>query len=171
MPATYEPIATTTLGSAAATIDFTSIAATYTDLRLVLVVRSDRAATTDSINLRFNSDTTTTGSQTTMLGDGSAASSSRSTSVSRVCNCNCPADTATSGIFGLIEYDIFSYAGSTNKTVLAKTSADRNGAGTTEVQVGLWRNTAAITSIRLLSNTSSNFVAGTTATLYGILKA
>ena len=171
MPITYEPIATTTLGSAAANIDFTSIPSTYTDLRLVLVVRSDRASTVDSVNLRFNSDTTTSGSQTTLLGDGSTASSFRSTSVSRVCNCNCPADTSTAGIFGLIEYNVFSYTGSTNKTVLAKTSADRNGAGTTEVQVGLWRNTAAITSIRLLSNTSSNFVAGTTATLYGIKNA
>ncbi len=126
MPITYEPIATTTLGSAAANIDFTSIPSTYTDLRLVLVVRSDRASTVDSVNLRFNSDTTTSGSQTTLLGDGSTAQSFRSTSVSRVCNCNCPADTSTAGIFGLIEYNVFSYAGSTNKTVLAKTSADRN---------------------------------------------
>ena len=43
MPATYEPIATTTLGSAATNITFSSIPATYTDLRLVLVARSDRA--------------------------------------------------------------------------------------------------------------------------------
>lgn len=171
MPATYEPIATTTLGSAANSITFSSIPGTYTDLRLVLVVRSDRAAGADSVNLRFNSDTTTSGSQTNLLGDGSAASSSRSTSVSRVCNLNCPADTATAGVFGLLEYDIFSYAGSTNKTVLAKSSADTNGAGSVTTQVGLWRNTAAITTITLLSNTSSNFIAGTAATLYGILKA
>jgi hypothetical protein len=37
MPATYEPIATTTLGTAAAFITFSSIPATYTDLRLVIV--------------------------------------------------------------------------------------------------------------------------------------
>ena len=36
MATTYEPIATTTLGSAAASITFSSIAGTYTDLRLVL---------------------------------------------------------------------------------------------------------------------------------------
>jgi hypothetical protein len=37
MPATYEPIATTTLGGAAATITFSSISSAYTDLRIVLV--------------------------------------------------------------------------------------------------------------------------------------
>jgi hypothetical protein len=35
MATTYEKIATTTLGTAASSIDFTSIAGTYTDLRVV----------------------------------------------------------------------------------------------------------------------------------------
>ena len=45
-----------------------------------------------------------------------------------------------------------------------------NGGGTVERSVGLWRNTAAITSITILLD-SGNYAAGTTATLYGILKA
>jgi hypothetical protein len=35
MAKTYEPIATTTLGTAAATVTFSSISGTYTDLVLV----------------------------------------------------------------------------------------------------------------------------------------
>ena len=41
MPATYEPIATTTLGSAQATVTFSSIPGTYTDLVLITNSRSD----------------------------------------------------------------------------------------------------------------------------------
>jgi hypothetical protein len=39
MAITYEPIATTTLGSAAADVTFTSISGTYTDLVLVAVTQ------------------------------------------------------------------------------------------------------------------------------------
>ena len=51
MPATYEPIATTTLGSAAASITFSSIAGTYTDLRLVMV---GTTSASDWAFVRFN---------------------------------------------------------------------------------------------------------------------
>ena len=53
--ATYEPIATQTLASAAATITFSSIAATYTDLRLIFA----KPIGGSSLLLRFNSDTAT----------------------------------------------------------------------------------------------------------------
>ena len=61
MAATYEPIATTTLGSAASSITFNSIPATYTDLRVVLV-----GTTTATANcwLTFNSDGATNYSDT-----------------------------------------------------------------------------------------------------------
>jgi hypothetical protein len=72
----------------------------------------------------------------------------------------------------LIEADIFSYAGSTNKTVLNKVATDKNGSGGVEYNVGLWRSTSAITSISLtLEASAQDFPVGTTATLYGILKA
>jgi hypothetical protein len=66
--------------------------------------------------------------------------------------------------------DIFSYAGSTYKTLLISTAEDYNGSGGVEAKVGLWRSTSAITSITIF-NSVSNFAIGTTATLYGILKA
>jgi hypothetical protein len=68
----------------------------------------------------------------------------------------------------LITADIFSYAGSTFKTCLNSYSSDNNGSGYAGRLVGLWRSTAAITQVSLLV-TGSNFNAGTTATLYGIL--
>jgi hypothetical protein len=163
MPATYEPIATTTLGSAATTITFSSIAASYTDLRLVLV-SSDGVGS--SITMRFNSDTGSNYSRTTLNGNGTSAVTA---STSNATSINIAPNNATAGLFGLYTIDVFSYAGSTNKTVLSTNSVDQNGSGQVGRLVGLWRNTAAITTITLTD--SSNFAIGTTATLYGILRA
>jgi hypothetical protein len=170
MPATYEPIATTTLGSAAASITFSSIASSWTDLKLVLVVPAS-PDTSGNININLNSDSGTNYSDTKLIGNGSAASSSRTTSAVRFR----PGDgfnwtgSSTAPVF--YEMDFFSYAGSTNKTVLFGTSEDRNGAGSTKRNVGLWRNTAAITTIAITTDAGTNYPVGTTATLYGIKNA
>lgn len=163
MPATYEPIATTTLSSAAANIEFTSIPSTYTDLRIVLVARSAYP------EIRMNGITTTTYSQTDLYGDGSSALSNRYSNQTRFIGLAAGTVSGTTPM--LYTFDIFSYAGSTNKTVLFDSIADINGTGgTVEKHVGLWRNTAAVTSINLIG-AGANFTAGTTATLYGIKAA
>lgn len=164
MPATYEPIATTTLGSAAASITFGSIPNTYTDLRIVF---SGTSTVNDYTALmRFNSDTGTNYSYTNLNGTGSAAGSNRSTDQTSIM--------LSAGISStypdLLQVDIFSYRASVYKTVLIAESDDCNGSGYVRRRVCLWRSTAAITSIDLISNTTT-FKAGTTATLYGIKAA
>lgn len=166
MPATYEPIATTTLGSAASSITFSSIPGTYTDLRLAIVCRTN---TDSDAAIQFNSNTGTNYSQTNLYGNGSTVTSGRSTSATRI-YANGGGNTSST-IPHLYTIDIFSYAGSTNKTVLASGSQDRNGSGVVNNSCGLWRNTNAITSISIVTAGSDTFSAGTTATLYGILKA
>lgn len=163
MPATYEPIATTTLGSAASTITFSSIGSGYTDLRLVLVGNS----TPSTSAFRFKINAATTGYSVTVLsGDGATATSSRSTSQTQ-------GNLATMQTTPcLLQMDLFSYAGSTNKTILTSWSADLNGSGTVDRRIHLYQSTSAITQIELyLTTASQNFATGTTATLYGILKA
>jgi len=174
MPATYEPIATTTLGSAAADITFTSIPGTYTDLRLVVVGRCTAAGVdTQGMYLQFNGNTATNYSNTQILGNGSSAISDYSNNNSIMQCGELPAGNISTSIFALNTADIFSYTGSTNKTVLVTSNADMN-TGTTASRVwrlvGLWRQTSAITSIKVYPS-GSNFDTGTTATLYGILKA
>lgn len=165
MATTYEKIATTTLGSSAATITFSSIAATYTDLRLVIV----QVGNYQDLQIRLNGDTGTNYSMTQLSGNGTAASSSRQTNVAQYdCSGGTAGNSTTSlPLFSII--DFFSYAGSTFKTMLSTKSLDMNGYGFTVRTVGLWRNTAAITSILLLLNNADNV--GTTATLYGIKAA
>lgn len=156
-------IATTTLGSAATSIDFTSISSAYTDLRLVLV---GSTVSTTLINVRFNSVSTTTYSGTMLVGSGTAASSERQNTVNRIVM---PITSETWGTgIKTFSLDIFSYTSSTNKTALSTFSGDTNGSGYVIRGVHLWRNTAAITSINLIGATA-NWAAGTTATLYGIL--
>lgn len=165
MPATYEPIATTTLGSAASSITFSSIPATYTDLRVVFV---GTATSATGLRAQFNSDTGTNYSRTSSLGDGSAVYSQRGTNIAFISlGIN---DNLSTTVPTLRTMDIFSYAGSTNKTVLTSESTDMNGSGAATVAVQLWRNTGAITSISL-NVSGTTIAAGSTATLYGIKAA
>jgi len=78
---TYEPIATTTLGTAQPTVTFSSIASTYTDL--VIVAQLTTAAPTN-MRIRFNGDTTANYSNTTVTGNGSTATSVRETGTMQV---------------------------------------------------------------------------------------
>ena len=167
MATTYEKIATTTLGSATSTINFTSIGSSYTDLRLVLVVTATIA--NRNLYLRFNSDSASNYSSTYLVGNGTAASSGRTTVADEI-NVTTGASTLSTTIPSLFEIDVFSYAGSTFKTALISNSEDRNGSGSTARVAGLWRSTSAITSVNLTIS-SDDFATGTTATLYGILKA
>lgn len=163
MPATYEPIATTTLGSAASSITFSSIPSTYTDLRLVLV-----SISTTFPQMRFNNDATALYSWTYVTGTGTAAQSGRFTSATEFY-----ANTGQSAtIPSLYTFDIFSYAGSTFKSFLNTQNNDKNGSGDVVAAVGLYRSTTAISRIDLLANIyGTTFSTGTTATLYGIKAA
>jgi len=168
MPVTYEPIATTTLGSAASTITFNSIPNTFTDLRLVWVVRASTTSVFPYVT--FNNDTGTNYSWTRVYGDGASAASQRNTTRAYIAPQWFTGISDATDQFNLLTLDIFSYAGSTYKTALTTSQADKNGSGTVERTVGLWQSTSAINRIDLTAS-SSTWAAGTTATLYGIKSA
>jgi hypothetical protein len=161
MPSTYESIATTTLTSSANTVSFTSIPATYTD---IVVSCKFQKTTTDNFWINFNGDSASNYSETWMVGNGSSAASGRESSTTRILLSNGVGD----GPNGMAIIHIFSYLGSTNKTILT-----RNGdaAIATAAAAGLWRNTAAITSLAITTQVVNPWNAGTTFTLYGIKAA
>lgn len=166
MPATYEPIATTTLSSAASSINFTSIPGTFTDLKIILV---GTASANARLDMRLNNDSSSLYSLTRLRADGSTALSQRNTNQTLF---SIGSDNPLGTTIAMSEIDIFSYAGSTNKTVLGATSADKNGSGSIERCVGLYRSTSAITQVNLSPEFgATNFSIGTTATIYGILRA
>lgn len=156
MPKTYEPIATTTVGTATNTITFSSIPGTYTDLIAVI-----DGTVGNNISVRFNSDSGANYSMTRIQGNGSSASSARTTNSTSIIG-------SYSAGKQVSIWQFFNYSNSvTNKTAL-----DRGNGATDQVEayVGLWRNTAAVTSIEFLTSTG-NYATGTTLTLYGIKAA
>jgi len=166
MPATYEPIATTTLSTAASTITFSSIPATYTDLRLVLVIKPTASC---AVYVKLNNNSAVTYSFTQIAGNGTSATSSRgSDSAGFVLGANI-AFQDTEMQMGTV--DIFSYAGSTNKTALSSFISDLNGSGNVGYNVSLFPSTTAVSRLDLINQASTTFATGTTATLYGIKSA
>jgi hypothetical protein len=165
MPATYEPIATTTLGSAAASITLSSIPSTFTDLKLIFVGSN---VDTPWMEMQLNNNTTDLYSDTEFYGTGAAVSNARQTGATSM-RIAYPLNSAT--IPSMVELDFFSYTGSTFKTVLSRGSNDLNGSGNVWRSVGLFRSTSAITSIKLIAPGGNNFYAGATVSLYGIKNA
>jgi hypothetical protein len=157
MPNTYEAIATTTLGSNAGSVSFTSIPSTYTDLVIVCNIKLSSAST---VYTQVNGDSGNNYSKTSIEGDGTTAASSRNS------NINSPLfgySGSTTG-WGTTIINYQNYANTTtNKTFIGR------GSYTDYVvaSVALWRNTAAITSILV----GGSFATGSTFSLYGIKAA
>ena len=161
MASTYTPIATTTLGSASASVTFSSIPATYTDL--VIVVGGAVTSGTNNCRYYFNGDNSSgLYSRTSLSGNGTSALSGRGTGS----NYAYAADASTTQSPNII--NIMNYANSTT----FKTSLIRGGAAdnNTITRVNLWRNTNAINSITVDTD-GSTWIAGSVFTLYGIKAA
>jgi len=159
-------IATVTVGSGgAASIDFTSIPGTMTDLLLVFSTRPGSTDTSWVQSVRFNGSSSNL-SMRTLEGDGSSASSG--TNGTRIDPIN-EGSTATANTFSNGSIYIPNYAGSTNKSVSVDSISETNA--TTAYQrlaAGLWANTAAITQVSLIPPTT--YAQYSSATLYGITK-
>ena len=171
MATTYQLIESQVLGSAAASVTFSSIPATYTDLVIRMSVRSDRANVADGLFLTFNSDTASVYSATSLYVNNST------TVLSGIAN-GTPSGTyyyytnganATSNTFSNTELYIPSYTASQNKPLLLTSMAEGNTTNfSMGANAGLWRNIAAMTSINIVSFAGANFVSGSSFYLYGI---
>ena len=171
MAKTYEAIATNTLGSSAASFNFTSIPSTYTDL--ILVIRYAGTSNDQNSLLRFNGDTGSNYSRTFMLSGSSGTASGRNsnqTFIQMVQNMGA-GTSLDSGNYHIVQ--IMNYANTTNyKTMLDRTYAQNNSGTQAELLafVGLWRSTSAINQITY-SQGGGDILAGSSATLYGIKAA
>jgi hypothetical protein len=172
--ATYTLISSNVLASSAASVTFSAIPATYTDLVLRINARSDGASKDDYIRYTLNADTATNYSATELYASGASVASYRDTSVSpsgenRVLHAN--GSTSTANTFSNGEIYIPSYTVSQNKPLgmMGVQEDNTTGGNTINALAALWRNTAAITSIKLeCYSGASSFVSGSSFYLYGI---
>lgn len=168
MPKTYEPIASTTVGTATATITFNSIPQTYTDL--ILVTFFGTTTVNEDAYVQFNSDTGSNYSRTHLRSNGSTASSSRASNQTYVLiDIDSSGSTLNTGLQTVTQF--FNYTNATTYKTLLSRSGTLGGSYTgTSLIAGLWRNNAAITTV-LVGCTTNTFVIGSTFTLYGIKAA
>ena len=165
---TYVALAKQVLTGTQASITFSAIPSTYTDLLITCSARTDRASTVDNMKIRFNGASVDTNlTSRFMFGDGTTATSSTTAYAfpGRVDAANNTAST-----FASVEIYIPNYAGSTIKPISSTSvSEDNSAAGNAFVQTtaSLFNDTTAISSITLL-NLFGSFVSGSRFDLYGI---
>ena len=170
MPNTFELIASSTVGAGgAASIDFTSIPATFTDLCVKISARDSSANTLGGVYFKFNGSTSGY-SQRLLYGTGSSAGSGSNITTDKAFVTDTTANTATANTFGSQEVYIPNYAGSNQKSYSADGVTENNAtAAYPELVAGLWTGTAAISSINISAATS--FMQHSTFYLYGVKNA
>ena len=161
-------IASSTLGSSASSIDFSSIPSTFTHLRVAVAARSDRAGyDVDTLKCTVNNDTTDANYQSRR--SFSSGSVGAEWSADRICAYITGA-TADSGCFGLVTLDIPHYANTGFQRLLTG-NGYRPSVSTAQLWFasGLrWMSTSAINRLTFTPAAGSNLISGSTIYLYGI---
>ena len=163
MALTYEKIQSTTISSAQASVTFSSIPATYTDL--VLITNGKMVSGENALGVSLNNDTSSNYSTVAFYGTGTTPGSSlRFNNGSELYVGRMGASTNTTSIIHLLDY---------SNTTTYKTAVTR-GASSAIIMTtaGAWRNTVAVNSVLVRGfGLFSDFASGCTFTLYGIKAA
>jgi hypothetical protein len=160
---TYTPLATVTLGSAASSVTFSSIPATYRDLILVV---NGQLASAGQIYLRLNGDTGNNYSWVSAQGQVSNATVSAAyTENKMIAWLANNLDSGTRFVFttSLMDYS----ATDKHTTALMRINGTSSSTGLTSMAAGRWANTAAVTTVLVTSNV--NISSGATLDLYGVI--
>jgi hypothetical protein len=171
MANTYTLIEGKTLTTTAASVTFTSIPQTYTDLLIKFSARSTSTAGADiyaNLRVQFNSDTGNNYNGILLFANlgnpGSGSYTSQSGNLFSYANGN----VTTASTFSNMEIYIPNYTGSNKKTSSVDGVVENNASnGFVEMAAEIWTGTSAITTIDLVSIYGSH-TANSTFYLYGI---
>jgi hypothetical protein len=169
--ATYTLISSNVLTASAASITFSSIPATYTDLVLRLGARTDTAAGTGGIFVKINGSTETSSITRVQTTNGTSSASNKTTT--SIWSYGLNTATQTSDTFSSLELYLPNYANtSANKPMAFFGVAENNAtAGVVSAAAGLFSSNTAISSLLLEPVAGDNFVSGSSFYLYGISNA
>jgi hypothetical protein len=167
VPNSYESIATVTVGSGGQSdITFSSIPSGFKHLQIRGISNASSFAD-ETVRAQFNGDTGSNYSWHTLYGSGTGAFSDFN-GVSSTYVGNFARTGDSSSIFGASIVDILDYDNTNKyKTVRSLAGQDSNGSGIIWLSSASWRNTNAITSIKIFPATGS-FEQYTQFALYGI---
>ncbi len=169
MPNTMTLISAVTVGAGgAATINFTNIPTTYTDLYVNYSIRHSESATDNWAKLTFNSVGGTSNSTAFFRGNGSTTASSIGGGDAYFRGIISNAGTSTSNVFASNNLYIPNYTSGSYKQAISHGAMENNATyGYTVVAADLWLNSGVISSIQL-NAWSGTFNQYSTAYLYGI---
>ena len=165
MATAFTALASTTLGSTATSITFSSISGSYRDLFLVVDPYVSSASYYETL-IQFNSDTSTSNYLSLYLsGSGSSVSAANLNTYGAVPISGPNAISAGSGERANAFAHIMDYATTDrHKTVLCRSN---NSAWGSDMAVGRWSSTAAVTSITVKLR-SGTWGVGASFALYGV---
>lgn len=147
-----------------AEIEFASIPQTYDDLLLLISTRSTRTTGNDWFYFAPNGSTANITARM-LWGDGSTAYSDT------VPDIMMPDSSSTSNTFSNTQIYIPNYRLSQNKSFSVDVTRENNATfAAQQIIAGLWSQTTAISSIKLVTVSPREFVQYSSATLYGITK-
>ena len=167
MANTYTLIASSTVGAGgAASITFSSIPSTYTDLLIKTSLRNSGGQ--NNASLTFNSDSGSNYSYKALQGSGSAVTSFGGTSQTQAYGLLENDSSYTANTFASTDFYIPNYAGSNQKSTSSDSVQETNAtAAYSFFLAGLWTGTSAISNI-VVNAVNGTFAQYSTAYLYGI---
>jgi hypothetical protein len=157
-------IETKTLGSSAASIVFTSIPQTFTDLLILFSIRSDRTQGAEVCRITVNSNAVT---GRYLRGIGGASFSSSTNIDFYVAGADSTANTFGNGSIYLSNYSLTTVQKSISTDSVTANNSDNYGL---MISASNRASNDAVTSLTLAPITGPNFLTGSTVSLYGILK-
>jgi hypothetical protein len=175
--ATYTLISSTTLTGLQATITFSAIPSTYTDLVLRVSARAENSGTNGlTLNLRLNNDFSALYSFRLLRGNSSVANSAATSAETNLrLQAGANTDLSTTNTFSSLETYIPSYTVSQSKPISSFWVQENNSSTASEsfimAQAGLYRSNTAISELSLTNDSGYRFLSGSSFYLYGISNA